>query len=43
MLLVLILLVLVGGGVFLSQWDVAPPEGEITKPIPNDRFFGSSG
>ena len=40
-LLILILLVLVGGGVFLSQWDVPPPEGEIEKIIPNERFFGA--
>jgi hypothetical protein len=40
-LLVLLLLVLIGGGVLLSQWDIAPPAGEITKPIPNERFFGS--
>ncbi len=42
MLLVLVLLVVVGGGVFLSQWDIPPPGGEIEKIIPNERFFGTS-
>ncbi|MGF1625943.1 MAG: hypothetical protein ACFCVH_13755 [Alphaproteobacteria bacterium] len=42
MLMILILLVVVGGGVFLSQWDIPPPEGAIEKIIPNERFFGTS-
>ena len=42
MLLILIALVVVGGGVFLSQWDIPPPEGTIEKIIPNERFFGAS-
>ncbi len=41
-LMILILLVVVGGGVFLSQWDIPPPEGAIEKIIPNERFFGTS-
>ena len=39
-LLILVLLVIVGGGVFLSQWDIPPPEGQIEKIIPNERFLG---
>ena len=30
--------VLVAGGVFLMTWDIPPPDGQIEKILPNDRF-----
>ncbi|NVJ90107.1 MAG: hypothetical protein HWE34_00530 [Methylocystaceae bacterium] len=37
-LLILILLVLGGAGVFLATWDIPAPMAPVTKQIPDDRF-----
>ncbi len=39
-ILVLVLLVVVigGVGVFLATWNIPPPSAKIEKVIPNDRF-----
>ncbi|WP_417789232.1 hypothetical protein [Terasakiella pusilla] len=37
-LLVLILLVLAGAGVFLATWDIPAPTAPVEKTIPDDRF-----
>ena len=34
----LVLVLLVGGAVFLATWDMPPPTATIEKVIPNDRF-----
>jgi hypothetical protein len=33
-----ILLLLVGGGVFLAAWDIPAPSAKVEKVLPNDRF-----
>ena len=38
MLLILILLVGVGGAVYLGLWDLPAPTQTVEKVIPNDRF-----
>ena len=38
MLVVLLLAVVVGGGVFLAMWDVPPPSAKIEKVIPDERL-----
>lgn len=37
-LLILVLLVLVGGGVFLATFDLPAPTARVEKVIPNDRL-----
>ncbi|MFA7429152.1 MAG: hypothetical protein WCZ23_03235 [Rhodospirillaceae bacterium] len=37
-LVILVLAVIVGGGVFLATWDMPPPSAQVEKIIPNDRF-----
>lgn len=37
--LVVLALVLVGGAVFLSNWDIPAPSAPVEKTIPNDRVF----
>lgn len=37
-LVVLVLLVLAGGGVFLAAWDVPPPSAKVEKVIPDDKL-----
>jgi hypothetical protein len=36
--LMLIAVVMVGGAVFLSTWDIPAPTAPIEKVLPNDRF-----
>jgi hypothetical protein len=38
MLVVLVLAVVVGGGVFLATFDLPPPSAKIEKVIPDDRL-----
>ncbi|MGE5546706.1 MAG: hypothetical protein ACM33T_07410 [Solirubrobacterales bacterium] len=38
MLVVLVLAVVVGGGVFLAAWDVPAPSAKVEKVIPDERF-----
>ncbi len=35
---VLVVLMLVGGGVFLATWDIPPPVKKVEKVLPDDRF-----
>ncbi|MHA1570191.1 MAG: hypothetical protein ACTSWM_00110 [Alphaproteobacteria bacterium] len=35
---ILVLLAVVGGGVFLMTWDIPPPSGTVEKVLPDDRF-----
>jgi len=38
-LVLVLLIVIVGGvGVFLATWNIPPPAARIEKVIPNDRF-----
>lgn len=37
-LILLIVVVLVGGTIFLATWDMPPPSAVTEKVIPNDRF-----
>jgi len=37
-LLGLILLIVVGGGIFLATWDIPPPSTTVERPIPDSRF-----
>jgi hypothetical protein len=37
-LLVLLLVVLVGGGIFLATWNIPAPSAPVEKVIPNDRL-----
>lgn len=37
-LLFLVAAVVVGGGVFLSAWDIPAPTTKVEKVIPNDQF-----
>jgi len=37
-LVILVLAVIVGGGVFLATWDMPPPSAKVEKVIPNERF-----
>jgi hypothetical protein len=34
-ILLLVLLILVGGGVFLASWDIPAPSKQVEKRIPN--------
>jgi hypothetical protein len=38
-LIVLILLIFGGGGVFLATWDMPPPSQKVEKVIPNEKIF----
>ncbi|MCH7634678.1 MAG: hypothetical protein IIA36_08305 [Proteobacteria bacterium] len=38
-LLIVLLVVLAGGGVFLATWEIPPPSTPVEKVIPNDRIF----
>lgn len=38
LVLLLIVIVLVGAGIFLATWDIPPPSAPIEKVIPNDRL-----
>jgi hypothetical protein len=38
LVLLLVLLVLVGGGVFLATWDIPAPSKTVEKRIPDARF-----
>jgi len=35
---VLVLLILVGGGIFLASWDIPAPSKPVEKVIPDARF-----
>lgn len=37
-LTLLIIIGLVGGGLFLSFWDIPAPTAKVEKVLPNDRF-----
>ena len=37
-ILVLILAVLIGGGVFLATWEIPAPVTDVERVIPDDRF-----
>ena len=37
-LLLLIVVALGAGGVFLVQWDIPPPDGQVVTVIPDERF-----
>jgi len=37
-LLLLFVAVLIAGGVFLVQWDIPPPGGQVVTVIPDERF-----
>lgn len=37
-LLVLIVALLAAGGIFLAQWDIPPPKGQVVTVIPDERF-----
>jgi hypothetical protein len=34
----LVVLVLIGGGVYLAFWDIPAPKTPVEKVLPNDRF-----
>jgi len=34
----LLLVVIIGGGVFLATWDIPPPTETVEIPIPDDRL-----
>jgi hypothetical protein len=38
LLVALVLLVVVGGGIFLSTFDLPPPSAKVEKVIPDDRL-----
>ena len=38
LLLVGLLVVLLGGVLFLATWDIPPPTARIERPIPDDRL-----
>jgi hypothetical protein len=38
-LIVLILLIFGGGGVFLATWDMPPPSQKVEKVIPNEKIL----
>jgi len=35
---IVVVLALVGGGVFFATWDIPPPSAKVEKVLPNDRF-----
>lgn len=35
---VLLVLLVVGGGIFLATWDIPAPKSKVEKVIPNDRL-----
>ena len=37
-LLLVVLVILIGGGVFLATWDIPAPSRQVEKTLPNDRF-----
>lgn len=37
-ILALVVILLVGGAVFLATWEIPAPSEQIEKTIPNDRF-----
>jgi len=37
-IIVLMLLLLVGGALFLASWEIPPPSAQVEKVIPNERF-----
>ena len=37
-ILILIVVILIGGGLFLATWDIPAPSSTVEKVIPNDRF-----
>jgi hypothetical protein len=37
-LLAVVAVVLIGGAVFLSTWDIPPPTAHVEKVIPNERL-----
>jgi len=38
LVLILIVVIIGGFGIFLAAWDIPPPSAKIEKVIPNDRF-----
>lgn len=38
LVVLLVVLVIVGGSVFLATWDIPSPTAKVEKVIPNDRF-----
>ena len=34
----LVVIVSVGGAIFLATWDIPPPSAKVEKVLPNDRF-----
>ncbi|MFC7332687.1 hypothetical protein [Rhodocista pekingensis] len=39
-LLLLVLILVIGGVVFLATWDMPPPAAPVERVIPNERFGG---
>jgi hypothetical protein len=37
-LLVLLLVLVLGGGVFLVTWDIPPPTARVERTLPDDQF-----
>jgi len=37
-ILVLVLAMIVGGGIFLATWDIPAPDMKIERVLPDDRF-----
>jgi hypothetical protein len=37
-ILIVLLLLIVGGGIFLATWDIPSPQTRIEKVIPDERF-----
>lgn len=37
-ILVVVVVILVGGAVFLATWDIPAPSRQVEKTLPNDRF-----
>lgn len=37
-ILVLVVVILVGGAVFLATWDIPAPSRQVEKTLPSDRF-----
>jgi|SaaInlV_120m_DNA_1039710.scaffolds.fasta_scaffold239852_2 hypothetical protein len=38
LVMILVLMMFVGGGVFLVTWDIPAPSKKIEKELPDDRF-----
>lgn len=38
LILLLVVVIIVGAGIFLATWDMPPPSAPVEKVIPNDRL-----